>query len=194
MQNLFSIFVTNLLVFSLLFSSLPAYAQNGASDEDKSAKANARSETINIRDLVLPSEVKGIGKSAGSIYYNPAVKGKALIPVHFWGAIGRSGLHYVPIDTNLVNGLSLAGGPNADAILSKIRVTRRLDKTIEEEYFNVSNGGDAKAFEYKLRPGDTIFLQKDNFLANRAYYTSLIGVIATILSSVLLFRRIEKKQ
>ena len=70
-----------------------------------------KKSNYNIRQLALPSEVEDIGKSSGSIYYSPSIKGKVLIPVHFWGSVKKTGLHFIPVDTNLISGISLAGGP-----------------------------------------------------------------------------------
>ncbi len=187
-KKLVSLFLSSLL---FLESSFVFAGENGPKKED--VEADKTNSEYNIRELVLPSETTTLGKSAGSIFYSPAVKGKVLIPVHFWGAIGKTGLHFIPIETSLVNGLSMAGGPSGDAVLDKVRVTRKVGEKIDESYFDISKGGDATAFDYKLKPGDTVFIEKDDFYANRAYYTSLIGVIATVLSSILLYRQVQRR-
>lgn len=152
----------------------------------------ADENNYDIRQLALPSEVKDLGKSTGSIYYSPSVKGKVLIPVNVWGDVGRTGLHFVPVDTTLVLGLSLAGGPSAHANLAEVKLNR-IEKGQAKTYnFDLSKGGDLNAQAFALKPGDTLFVENDKFYENRAYYTSLIGVIATILSSVLLYREVKK--
>lgn len=145
-----------------------------------------------IRQLALPSEVKDLGKAVGSIYYSPSIKGKVLIPVNIWGDVGRTGLHFVPVDTTLVMGLSLAGGPSSRAKLSDIKLNRTENGKNKEYSFDLSSGGAVDAQAFSLKPGDTIFVENDKFYENRGYYTSLIGVIATILSSVLLYREVKK--
>lgn len=148
-------------------------------------------ENYDIRQLALPSEVKDIGKASGSIYYSPSIKGKVLIPVNVWGDVGRTGLHFVPVDTTLVMGLSLAGGPGTHAKLHEIKLTRVEEGKNKEYTFDLSAGGSAEAQSFALRPGDTVFVENDKFFENRSYYTSLIGVIATILSSILLYRQVK---
>lgn len=186
-----------MLSYLLLVQSSGVFAETASENSELTGPEKGLEKSnpeYNIRELVLPSETGVIGKSSGSIYYSPAVKGKVLIPVHFWGALGKSGLHFIPIETNLVNGLSMAGGPSGEAVLDNVRVTRKSGDKLDEEYFDISKGGNTKAFEYKLRPGDTVFVEKDDFQANRAYYTGLAGVIATVLSSILLYRQVRKNQ
>jgi len=98
----------SILIASLLNSCL--WAKTVKTSQTKEA-----SSEYNIRELALPSEVDNLGKKGGSIYYSPSVKGKVLIPVHIWGEIRNSGLHFIPLDTNLLNGLSLAGGPTSSS-------------------------------------------------------------------------------
>lgn len=175
--------ISLLLVFTL--SHNPVFAKN------KKAKESANGSNYNIRELALPSEVENVGKSAGSIYYSPSVKGKVLIPVHFWGSVKKTGLHFIPVDTNLISGISLAGGPNSGNATDDVYVTTSRAGKREKLHFDISEGGDIKLEDFKLQPGDTVFIPNDTYLADRAYYTSLIGVIATILSSILLYRQVQ---
>ncbi|PIP96583.1 MAG: hypothetical protein COW00_19405 [Bdellovibrio sp. CG12_big_fil_rev_8_21_14_0_65_39_13] len=154
--------------------------------------AFAAESNYDIRQLALPSEVKDLSKGVGAIYYSPSIKGKVLIPVNIWGDVGKTGLHFVPVDTTLVMGLSLAGGPSSHAKLSDIKLNRTENGKSNEYTFDLSGGGTVDAQSFSLKPGDTIFVENDKYYENRAYYTSLIGVIATILSSVLLYREVKK--
>lgn len=173
--------LTILLVFSLSHMS---FAKNKKIKKEPS-------QNYNIRELALPSEVESISKKAGSIYYSPSVKGKVLIPVHFWGQIKNTGLHFVPVDTSLINGISLAGGPAADAEFDDVYVTTKRNGSREKLTFDISEGGNIDIEDFKLQPGDTVFIPKDNFYRDRTYYTSLFGVVVTVLSSILLYRQVQ---
>ena len=81
---------------------------------------------------------------------------------------------------------------SSSAKLERVRLTREDGDEIKVFYFDVSGGGDPEIYTEQLQPGDTIFVKKDSFESNRAYYTSLIGVIATILSTILLFRAVKE--
>lgn len=169
------------LVLNFLFSPI-ALAKS---------KKDKNTNQYNIRELALPSEVEGIAKKAGSIYYSPSVKGKVLIPVHFWGQIKNSGLHFLPVDTNLINGISLAGGPTSNAELDDVYVTTKRSGKREKLDFDLTDGGAITTEDFKLQPGDTVFIPEDRFYQNRNYYTSLTGVILTLLSSILLYRQVK---
>lgn len=149
-------------------------------------------EQIDINRLALPTDVKDIGKSPGAIYYSPSIKGKTLMPVHIWGNVGKSGLHFVPMDTTIIEGLSFAGGAQKDSILKDVKLTRKNNDQIQTYSFNLERGGDNSSQLEKLKPGDIVYVEQSNFYANRAYYTGLVGVFATVLSSVLLWRQLKK--
>ena len=169
-----------LSILTLLFVSNPAYSKN---------QTKKSSHNYNIRELTLPSELKELGKSSGSIYYSSPIKGKVLIPVHIWGAIGKSGLHFLPVDTTLVQGISFAGGLSTGAISDDIRITKKIKNKIFNYSFDLSDGGKKEAHAYQLAPGDIVFVEKSHFYENRAYYTGLIGVAITILSTVILYSK-----
>lgn len=154
-------------------------------------EVNPKSE-LNLQEITLPSEVKDLSKSPGSIYYSTSVKNKVLIPVHMWGEIKQTGLHFVPSDTTLIKGLSLAGGPGTFADLEDIVLKRPAsDGTIKEVEFDLSDGGDLKAHQFKLEAGDTVFVKKNTFYENRSYYTSLIGIVLTVVSTFFIIEKVR---
>lgn len=148
---------------------------------------------LSLQEITLPSEVKDLSKQSGSIYYNSSVKNKVLIPAHFWGEVGKPGLHFIPTDTTLIKGLSMAGGPTGGARLEDIVLTRTTTegKLIQHE-FNLTDGGDAEAYAFKMVPGDSVFIKKDQFREDRSYYTSLIGIAISIISTVVLLQNVKK--
>lgn len=154
--------------------------------------AKKNQNKYNLKEIALPSEVKDLPKNYGSVFFSPAVKDSVLVPVHFWGEIKKSGLHFLPINTSFMNGLSIAGGPQSSAELDNIKVTRKAnDGTLKVLEFDLSSGGNDLAYKEVLQPGDSVFVPRSNFYENRSYYTSLIGVLATILSSVLVINQIN---
>ncbi len=154
--------------------------------------AFAKNAKFNLKEFALPSEVKGMQKSYGSVFFSPSVKDTVLIPVHFWGEVKKSGLHFLPVNTTVVNGLSIAGGPSASASLEDVKLTRKSDEgRLKVIQYNLSEGGNENVYTETFKPGDSVFIGKSHYYENRAYYTSLIGVIATILSSVLVIQQIN---
>lgn len=73
--------------------------------------------------LSLSGEIQG---APGSEYVSGSYPGAILMPVNLWGSIAKAGIHHIPTKTDLVTLLSLAGGPGADAELSKILIKRRM--------------------------------------------------------------------
>lgn len=155
------------------------------------AAENTKPE-LSLQEITLPSEVKDLSKQTGSIYYNTSVKNKVLIPAHFWGEVVRPGLHFIPTDTTLIKGLSMAGGPSGTANVEDVVLTRTLaDGSLKQMKFNLSEGGDTKAYQLKLEPGDSIFIKKDSYREDRAYYTSLVGIAISIISTVFILQKVK---
>jgi hypothetical protein len=174
-----------LIVVAQLFSGAVFSKENAT-------EASKPQVDLNLQEIALPSEVKDLDKHSGSIFYNNSVRNKVLVPVHIWGEIKQSGLHFMPTDTTLIKGLSLAGGPNSAAKLEDVIVIRNSSEGKSKEFkFDLSEGGDASAHQFKIESGDTIFLKKDTFFENRSYYTGLVGIVVTILSTFIIVQKVK---
>ena len=109
-----------------------------------------------------------------------------------WGELRQSGLHFIPSDTTLIKGLSLAGGPSSTANLEEVILTRsEANGKMKEIEFDLSEGGDVKAQEFKIESGDVIFVKKSTFQENRAYYTSLINIAVTVISTFFIINKVK---
>lgn len=183
-KNIISLIIS----FQLLISSV-AFAQEGIA-VDKEVKKNE----LSLQEITLPSEVKDIGKQAGSIFYDNSVKNKVLIPTNFWGEVGKPGLHFIPTDTTLIKGLSMAGGPTSLGKIENVLLTRsQTDGHIKKFEFDLANGGNNKAHEFKLESGDSVFIMKDSFREDRSYYTGLIGIAISIISTIVVLQSVKSK-
>jgi hypothetical protein len=87
----------------------------------------------------------------------------------------------------------MAGGPKSTARLDNIRLSRQGKKSFKPQLYDLRKGGDGDAYNEKLKAGDTIFIERSYFHQNRVFYTGLVGVAATILSSILIYKRISEK-
>lgn len=175
--------VTSFLLVSIFIS--PTFAQTSANYKNNT-------KPLSVKELVLPSETKDILKRSGSIYYNQSVKGKVLVPVNYWGEVTMSGLHYLPAETNFVSGLSMAGGPSSISKLDNIKLIRKNSGKITIKEFDLSEGGDAEAYAYELKPHDTIFVEKSTYFENRAYYTTLVSVFVSLVSGIVIYNQTRK--
>lgn len=155
------------------------------------AETSPGSENYNLQELTFPAEVKDIQKQVGSVYYSAPIKNKVLVPIHIWGEVGRPGLHFIPVDSSLIKGLSLAGGPTGSADLGNIYLVRKEADHNRRYEFDLEDGGKSSDHDFVLKPGDSVFIQKDHFFENRFYYTSLVSIGISILTGILLYDRIQ---
>ncbi len=156
------------------------------------AEEATSAQRYNLGDLAYPTDVKDLGKQGGSIYYSAPSKNKALIPTHIWGEVGRPGMHFIPVDSSLVKALSYAGGVGSGALLGEVKVNREMNGKNETFEFDMEEGGGSEAHHFAVQPGDTIYVPRNRFYENRAYYTSLISVGVTILSAILIYRQVKR--
>ena len=70
-------------------------------------------------------------------------------------------------------------------------MTRKIGEEVITKHFDLRKGGDDNAHQYKLAAGDVVFVERERFYQDRAYYTSLISVATTILTGILLYRQVE---
>ncbi|MDX2127484.1 MAG: hypothetical protein SFU91_00430 [Chloroherpetonaceae bacterium] len=102
--------------------------------------------------------------SAGPTVYQFTQAKGVQIDVNLWGFVGRPGKHYISYVTNLIDLLSVAGGPDREAKLDEIRIIRysNQDTTIVERVLRVDidrfiETGDMSGIPVLLR-GDTIIV------------------------------------
>ncbi len=74
--------------------------------------------------LILSKELSGGHANYGNEYVSGDYPGAILMKVNLWGPVGKSGIHFVPNQTDLVTLLSYAGGPTDSANLSDVRIKR----------------------------------------------------------------------
>lgn len=121
----------------------------------------------------------------GNEFVSGNYPGAVLMPVNLWGAVQKTGIHHIPVKTDLVTFLSLAGGPTADAQINGIIIRRRTGG--EEKIIKV-NGEDLltrpEIRSPQLEANDIIVVPRDKpFVSNNVVNT--VGVIGGILGIIL---------
>ena len=115
-----------------------------------------------------------------------------LIRVHIWGEVSKPGSYMVPDKTNVVELISLAGGPTELANISNIRITHKNPKTPEERIIkvNVNNYLKKNKIEHlsPLKPGDVIYVPHNTKYTWREV-VRIIADIAIIANVVYLIYR-----
>ena len=120
------------------------------------------------------------GSSQANYYY--AKPGDLTILVNIWGHVHRPGRYEVSSSTDLIQLLSLAGGPAESAKLNEVKIIR-MDKTNSgiqkrEIIINVENWTESDGNDLKLHPGDTILIDHTFWSGFKdIFYTVTSGTI-----------------
>ena len=135
--------------------------------------------------------------STAPTYYSLAGQGGLVITVNLWGYVGKPGQYEVPSSTNLVQLISLAGGPTENAELDKVEIVRQTmqpDSTFKTEVIPVNlqefkaKGGQTPL----LSPGDTIVVPGSSSESLRlvlAFLGPLFSLITALGTLILILRR-----
>ena len=115
------------------------------------------------------------------------------IKVHIWGQVKEPGLYSVPSNTDIMELLSLAGGPAGYADLGKIKLVRRQGE--DEKVFIIDlgkylNEGDSTGLLI-LKPGDAVIVPKTSWY----YWRTAIGLlsdIAVFVNLAILIQRLRE--
>ena len=118
--------------------------------------------------------------SATPAYYTLAKPGELTMQVNVWGYITHPGRYEISITTDLVQLISLAGGPTADADMSQVRITRFLktDAGISRGQYVVDLADLYRVNEANLilQPGDTIMIDQTSWVKIR----DIIGIVTSV--------------
>jgi hypothetical protein len=118
-------------------------------------------------------------------------KGRIMMNVNIWGAVGSAGSHLVYDGIDFASLLSIVGGPSAGANLKEVRLYREIpdeDGTLVyhidlSEFINTGN----RAKFIKIKPNDTIIVHQKLF----SYILKQVGTINTIFSLINIYLQLE---
>ncbi len=105
------------------------------------------------------------------------------IYTYIWGQVRSPGLYLVPDNTDLLTLISLAGGPNEDAKLTRIRIVRSTPAGEDiiwvdlKEYIETAN----KELIPIMKPGDTVVVAGSTFYAF-SRVTNFLSQVVIVLS------------
>jgi hypothetical protein len=131
----------------------------------------------------------GIGPPVGyaSAYYYIAKPGELTMQVNLWGMVRNPGRYEVASTVDLVELLSLAGGPQEYADMSEVRITRitKSEKGVvkREHVVDLEHLDSVPPEELVLNPGDTIVIDPTSWPAVRDAF-SVVTTLAVIAAAV----------
>jgi len=136
---------------------------------------------------LFETQAPPVGSSAPSYYYLGGREGLTIV-VNLWGFVKNPGRYEVPSSTDLVQLISLGGGPLEHAQLEGVKIVRQImqrDSTYETQVIPV----DLRAFEQSgeksplLLPGDTIIVPGSTFTLLEELF-AMFRDIALIFSGI----------
>jgi hypothetical protein len=165
------------IVLALLFIlSAPALAQRGASSGQPGVGSGS-SQPLNPSSPNMP-------------IFNVYRGGEVQIDVNLWGFVNSPGHYRVPGSTSLVELLSFAGGPSAQARLVDIRIVH-ADTAQEKrvESYNLESYRDDGDLSQNplLVPGDTIIVSGralDVFFQAIGIITNIMVIITALINFI----------
>ncbi len=137
--------------------------------------------------FILFLQIPGSGPYAPEYYVFPS-HDQVLMEVQLWGHISKPGLYQVPLKTDLVKLISLAGGPLSSANLKRIIILRKGENKVVD-INKVLYDQEEKVY---LEPGDVVIVPENissrfkdfiYFLKEAFYFAAQIILIYTFLQS-----------
>lgn len=130
-------------------------------------------------------------QTSSGAYYYLAKPGEMTMLVNIWGAVHYPGRYEIPISTNLVQLVSYAGGPTANADLGDVIITRSFTvegtitkNEIEVDLEHLSKTEDTLLLLYA---GDTIFLDESTWTSWIPLVTTA-AIVTTAIANVIIVR------
>ena len=124
--------------------------------------------------------------SAASYYY-VSKPGELTMQVNIWGYVHNPGRYEVPTSTDLIQLVSYAGGPIADAKMDEVKVTRFLKRETGvsrgEFFVNLEELSKVEQAKLTLYPGDTIYIEHTSWVNVRDAF-AVFGSVAIIVTAV----------
>jgi len=129
------------------------------------------------------------GGTAANYYF--AKPGDITILVEVWGSVDRPGRYEIASTINLVNLLSLAGGPSEEARIDNIRITRLAKGTPPDKRqvltVDLEDLTNVKQDELLLQPGDIIFVDSLSWSSWTRRLNYVLPVLSLTLSVIQLY-------
>jgi hypothetical protein len=139
--------------------------------------------TITFHSFAAPDFKLDPNTSGQAEYFNSNRNKRMLIRINLISGVQKTGIHYVPDDTNLIDLISLAGGVTSGAEADDISVRREGKngtETLRIDLTQIISNSDLKV--PTLMNNDTLFIpESTNFRQNLMLQ---IGMITAILSLV----------
>ena len=153
--------------------------------------------TVMAQNAGNPFGTQGPQTSQASYYYI-AKPGELTMQVNLWGDVQKPGRYEIPITTDLIQLISLAGGPTREANLSEVQISRfsRSSAGIQKYQVKVNLADFFKTEEAKLAllHGDAIYIDYETRLNIRDAITiiSTAALVTIAISQAIYYTKSTK--
>jgi hypothetical protein len=136
---------------------------------------------------VLRSEIRGHMTEALSAFINdPVVQANGLMRVSVLGSVGNPGFFSMPAETVLGDAIMAAGGPNANANLEAVQISRGSTLIMEDAFVFEAFRQGLTLDQLNLQAGDQIEVPpRRGFVAMLGIVTGVVGSLGFLLWRIL---------
>jgi hypothetical protein len=127
----------------------------------------------------------------GSVYYTYSKKNEVLFKANIWGSVQYPGVHYLPLGTRFLDGLSIAGGPTEAADTDDIVLsTKAADgKPGSMRIISVKQALTNQDLNPVLQPDDVVFIKENRTMIKTTFYLSIGAFLLSAATFAVLVSR-----
>ena len=131
-------------------------------------------------------------RPSSASYYYIAKPSELSMQVNIWGFVNNPGRYEVATSTGLLELLSYAGGPSADALIDNVRITRSFERSggarPQEIYVDLEDLASVDPADLVLYPDDTVFIDHSSWINVRDVFVVITtaAIVTTAVAQVII--------
>lgn len=176
--------ISNLLMSLIFLQSQISFAAWSAPSAPSAPPASANGSNIDSDAFLVQKETSTA--KAGSVYVTPTKKNEVLFKVSIWGAVQHPGVHYMPLGTHLLDGLSIAGGPIDRADMEHLSLSSHEAGKSTLKTISVTEALEHNEFNPLLLPEDVLVVREDRSMEKTSLYLQIGTFIISAVAAGLL--------
>jgi len=154
----------------------------------------ANKKLIILLFLMFIISVPVFSQAVSGFYKIDDKNGELTKKVNVWGYVKNPGRYEVPVSTNLIQLIAIAGGPAQYALLDEVKVFRVLnDGTQDVRTVNVEEPDKTNKNDLVLNNEDTIIIDYSATVTWKDIFGFIYAPVALIVSVIYIADRIKNK-
>lgn len=128
--------------------------------------------------------------STGAYHSIPGREGELKKTVNIWGYVVQPGRYELPMSTNVLQFISIAGGPREHALMNEVKIYRvRDDGSRYLIDLDLDHPEKSRTEDLDLKPEDTIYIDFSSFVSWNNLLAILVGPLSIAASIALILDR-----